>query len=313
MIKRRIKLIKALFYDAGRIEYFCADLTPYFIGVILGFAVSGIDIINPYVLKLFLEGLLLIVLAHFAAVYSNVYSDYELDKRFKPKLPAAADIIGLSQLKLIFSIITLIGTIVAIDISYTLVKVELFIFWIIGVGLAHIYTLEPIRLKKYPFIGDIARGIPIIIPMLFGFYMFSDNDNGVLLYNFIGIFVNLMGLFLIGEVWDWKDDKGFVCTIAVVFGYKKALLYGLILISCGIAVWTIGNCLIYPLKVIYLYSIVGIFLLSCFILYSIMNIYKHRFDYNKIEYKCGMITKIGTSLIWLYQLIGAIIILMHVQ
>jgi hypothetical protein len=311
MKKNQPSLLKALFIDAGRIEYFCADLTPYFIGIVLGLAASKIDIMNLSVLKLFLEGLLLVILAHFAAVYSNVYSDYELDKRFKPELPAAADTIGLSRLKLIFLVITLLGTIVAFDLSYTLGKSKLFIFWLIGIGLAHIYTLEPIRLKKYPFIGDIGRGIPIIIPMLLGFYLFSDTDNGVLLYNFIGIFVNLMGLFLIGEVWDWKDDKGFVRTLAVAFGYRKALSYGFLLIPCGIAIWILGNCIIYPLDEVYLCSLIGIFLLFAFMLYSNISIYKYRYDYDKIEHKCGMITKVGTSFMWLYQLISAVIILLY--
>ena len=295
-----IKFTKALFITAGRAEYFSADITPFLIGCFLATKISSWN------LELFIIGLLTVISAHYSAVWSNVLSDYDLDKKYKSYLPNAVDIIGKKTLVLFITLSSLIGTILSLLLSLWAGSYLLFILWILGLTSAHIYTLEPIRLKKYPLIGDIARGFPIIIPMIFGYIIFNNAISPILVVNFVGISINLLGLFLIGEVWDYKDDVGYVKTLAIKFGYKKCVYAGGILTSLGLIFWLSYYYIYWKhnlLIEIYLY--LSLILLLSFICFFYVKIIKEISNYYNIERKCGLITKIGTSFMWLWQLIGA--------
>lgn len=305
-MKNKFIYFKALFVDAGRAEYFSADLTPYIIGTVLGLASANINFADLSNVSIFLHGLFVVICAHYSAVWSNVLSDYELDKKYKSTLPKAVDIITKKHLTIYIITFSLIGTFFVLYLSLIQEQLTLFYLWAIGLFSSQIYTLEPIRLKKYPLIGDIARGFPIVIPMIFGFLLFSENLNNLLIYNFVGISVNLLGLFLIGEVWDWKDDIGYVKTIAVVLGYKFCLNYGILLILAGIVICTYAY---YPFIQnnipILIYMILSIVVIIVFFSIFYYTIYRKRNNYFQIEHACGLLTKIGTTSIWLWFLIGA--------
>jgi len=305
-MKNKFTYLKALFVDAGRAEYFSADLTPYIIGAVLGLASANADFTDWYNISIFLHGLFVVICAHYSAVWSNVLSDYELDKKYKSTLPQAVDIITKKYLTIFIVLFSLIGTFLVLDLSLKQGQLTLFYLWAIGLFSSHIYTLEPIRLKKYPLIGDIARGLPIVIPMIFGFFLFSENVNNLLVYNFVGISINLLGLFLIGEVWDWKDDKGYVKTIAVVLGYKFCLNWGIVLILVGIIICILGY---YPFirnnTPILIYMLLSVVVMIVFFGIFYYTIYRKRNNYLQIEHACGLLTKIGTTSIWLWFLIGA--------
>lgn len=301
-MKYFIRYIKALFIVAGRAEYFSADITPFLIGCFLASNMAHWDV------SIFLVSLLVVVLAHYAAVWANVISDYELDKKYKCYLPEAVDFIGKNKLIFCIIVASLIGTILCLYLSLILGSFCFLVLWMLGLTSALVYTLEPIRLKKYPLIGDFARGFPIIIPMVFGYLLFNSSINLVLSINFIGIAINLLGLFLIGEVWDYKDDKGFVKTVAVVSGYKKCVYVGGILIIVGLLFWLSYYSIHFMSYLFFrIYVLISIILIFFFVALFYYRVIRQISYYNRIEGFCGKITKIGTTFMWAWQLVGAIL------
>ncbi|PYG88026.1 4-hydroxybenzoate polyprenyltransferase [Ruminiclostridium sufflavum DSM 19573] len=310
---KKTGFLKALFIIAGRAEYFTADLTPYFIGVFLGMSVTRLNgnfaTINLHSIITFIEGLLIVILAHYSAVHINVLADYEMDKRFKSELTQAVDIIGHTRLALfvVFSIV--IGFLICLHLSYSNGLILLVVLWGIGTIFAVIYSAKPVRLKKYPFLGDVGRGVPLVITMPFGYYLFTQTYHHIITFCVVGMAINLFGLFMVGETWDWKDDKGIANTIAVTFGYKVALFIGLIFIPAGVAIWTYGFYTVAATsKAMSIYILISLVILAVIMVDYILRVMFRMNRYEEIEAHCGIITKVGTTVLWLLELAGAIVL-----
>ena len=297
-----LKSILAAIFVAGRFEYFMADMLPFITGVFLGLSCISHNII-PW--KHILMGFVITVCAHYVSVYANVLGDYELDKKFKTYLPKSVDIIGKRNLVITIAFMLLLGTFLIIRLAFTVGLVVL-VLWIIGIFFAFSYSNEPLRLKEYVAIGDFSRGIQLVIPLSFGFFTvahytdFSMSDIVSLLLYTIGLGINLFGLFLVGETWDWKDDVGFVNTFATKYGYLACLDGAIILMPLGIILMMIG----YSIKISFsnvlqlTYLLLWI-VLSCIILGIFYHyIYSKKERYERIESRCGIFTMAGTTAIW---------------
>lgn len=308
--------LKALFITGGRIEYFTADLTPYITGFLLGMAdcrINGKEApAGVFSAGVFLAGLLVIICSHYFTVLSNVYADYEMDKRFKSELSDSVDIIGKKKMLLIIWLYVAASFLIVLLLSFLLDRRILLVLWAIGAFWALCYSFEPVRFKRIVILGDIARGLPIVITMPFGYYLLGGGTSGLLLCCTAGIAVNLFGLFMIGEVWDWKDDKGIVNTVAVTWGYRAALNIGMIFIPAGMLIWTFAFKLAHVGMGMQIYFCVGIAVLALFMLDLWLKVYRKRSDYDAIEAHCGLLTKAGTTVLWLVEMAGAAVLVFSV-
>jgi len=299
---KSLKSFLAAIFVAGRFEYFIADMLPFITGVFLGLSCISRDNL-PY--RQILIGLIITICAHYVSVWANVLGDYELDKKFKSYLPKSVDIIGKQNLIIGIVFMVLLGTFFIIYLTFT-VGFVILVLWIIGIFFAFAYSNEPLRLKKYIAIGDFSRGIQLVILLPFGFFIvahytdFSMSDIVSLLFYTVGLGINLFGLFLVGETWDWKDDVGFVNTFATKYGYKVCLNGAIILMPLGIILMMVG----YFIKMSYSNVLQLIYLLlwtvlSCIIMGIFYHyIYSRREQYERIESKCGIFTMAGTTAIW---------------
>jgi|GEM_PF-2442897 hypothetical protein len=287
MIKNKaLKSVLAAIFVAGRFEYFMADMLPFITGVFLG--LSCIFYTIPY--KHILIGLVITICAHYTSVWANVLGDYELDKKFKSYLPKSVDIIGKRNLITGIIFMLLLGTFLIIYLTQT-VGFVILVLWIIGIFFVFAYSNEPLRLKKYVAIGDFSRGIQLVILLPFGFFIVSHYTNFAmadivsLLFYTMGLGMNLFGLFLVGETWDWKDDKGFVNTFATKYGYRTCLNGAMVIIPLGIALMMIG----YSLKMSFFNIVQSAYLLLWIVLSIIImglfyhHIYSQREYYERIE------------------------------
>jgi hypothetical protein len=298
---KTLKPFLAAIFVAGRFEYFMADMLPFITGIFLG--LSCISYAVPY--QRVVIGLAITICAHYISVWANVLGDYELDKRYKSYLPKSVDIIGKRNLIIAIIFMLLLGTSLILYLV-SIVGFVILILWIVGIFFAFAYSNEPLRLKKYIAIGDFSRGIQLVILLPFGFFIiahytdFSMTDIVSLLFYTIGLSINLFGLFLIGETWDWKDDIGFVNTFATKYGYKMCLNGAIILMPLGIALMMIGYFIKMSfsnnLQLVYLilWIILSIIIIGIFYYY----IYSEKDHYEKIEIRCGIFTMAGTTAIW---------------
>lgn len=299
---KSLKSFLAVIFVTGRFEYFMADMLPFITGVFLGLSCISHNII-PW--KHILTGFAITVCAHYVSVWANVLGDYELDKKFKTYLPNSVDIIGKRNLIIAIAFMLLLGTFFIIHLIFT-VGFVILVLWIIGIFFAFAYSNEPLRLKKYVAIGDFSRGIQLVILLPFGFFIvahytdFSMSDIVSLLLYTIGLGINLFGLFLVGETWDWKDDVGFVNTFATKYGYKVCLNGAIILMPLGIILMMIG----YFVKMSYSNALQLIYLFLWIVLACVImgifyhHIYSRKERYGRIESKCGIFTMVGTTAIW---------------
>lgn len=314
------RFLKALFITGGRIEYFTADLTPFVTGILLGFADyrmgnrgirDGIPLAAVFVL-----GLLTVICSHYFTVWANVYADYEMDKRFKSELSDSVDTVGKGKLLSAIWLFVLAGLILIVALSLLLERWILTVLWAVGTFWALTYSFEPIRFKRTVILGDIARGLPIVITVPFGYFLFGNGfGNGLgigmgslLFWCTAGLGINLFGLFMIGEVWDWKDDQGIVNTVAVTWGYRAALNIGMVFIPAGALCWLFSYRAAHGGTAMRVYFWAGMAVLALFMTDLVLRVYRKRGNYDAIEAHCGIVTKAGTTLLWVMELAGAAVL-----
>ena len=310
-----LRKVLTAFLIAGRAEYFMADMLPFVAGILLGIG----DVLSESEgLRLRLVvGLVVTVCAHYTSVWANVIGDYELDKKFKKYLPSAVDVVGGRFLAIGILFTVTVGTLLIIYLARLTSLILLVFLWIIGIFFALAYSNKPLRLKRYVFAGDFARGIQLVILLPFGFFVatgsnFSTKGLAALALYATGLGVNLLGLFLVGECWDWKDDKGLVETVATRYGYKRSLKWSGPLIVFGIGLMMIGFVVKGEPFGNYLHAtwlLIWLFLTICIMLAFYLKIYSRKDDYHAIENACGLFTKAGTTAIWGLMAVSCAILL----
>ena len=319
IFKIRNKLLKsflAAVFVAGRFEYFMADMLPFITGVFLGLSCITYHYTSVY--WQILTGLIITISGHYISVWANVLGDYELDKKFKSYLPKSVDIIGRRNLVVGIAAMVVLGTFLILYLASTAGSIVI-ILWMIGVFFAIAYSVEPLRLKKYIAIGDFSRGIQLVILLPFGFFVvahhviFSINDLVSLLLYTIGLGINLFGLFLVGETWDWKDDVGLVNTFATKYGYVACLNGALLLIPLGIILMMIGYYLKISFSNVLQFIYLLVWMISTFIIMWIFHhyIYSQRKNYDRVENYCGVFTMAGTTAIWSLMAISSYMLMLR--
>ena len=309
---KKVRALLSLIFVAGRAEYFMADMLPFSIGVFLGLAsLSGNDF-TYYLsnnLHILIFGLLITICAHYAAVWSNNLGDYELDKD-KSYLPSSVDLIGKERLWTCVLLSIIIGTILIAYLSLINNTYIYAILWTLGIGISLAYSCEPLRLKKYLLLNEITRGAPLVILLPFGYYLVNLNFSIPLALYTIGLAVNLLGLFLVGEVWCYKDDMGHIDTIGCVKGYRFALNLSIPIMPLGMSIMMLGYYNLADMTNLYhlLYLIIWIIALTSIMSVFLLKIYLKREDYDAVEGKCGVFTKAGTTSFWMSAVISVIIL-----
>ncbi|MDH5780104.1 MAG: UbiA family prenyltransferase [Candidatus Bathyarchaeota archaeon] len=306
-----LRKILALFLVCGRAEYFAADMLPFWMGVFLGISLLNPTNLHQYVVEegyMVLYAMMAVVCAHYVAVWSNNLGDYDLDKAFKSPLSDSIDLIGRRKLWTYILILGVIGTFLIVCLSLLRNTLVYIILWAIGVGVALAYSCEPLRLKKYVIANEITRGTPLVVLLPFGYFLIIQNFSIPLTLYTLGLAVNLLGLFMIGEIWCCKDDKGYVNTAAVVCGYRFTLNLGILLIPLGIIVMMLGYSHVlssskYSIFYLVIHAIVSMIIMGILVKETLLK----RNDYNAIEAKCGLFTKVGTTSIWVSATIGLLI------
>lgn len=308
----RIRAILSAIFVAGRAEYFIADMLPFLIGLFLGLALlSGNNITyfldeNGYILIL---GLLITICGHYVSVWANVLGDYELDKD-KPELPQAVDFIGKKILWGCVVLMFTIGSILITCISLINNTYIYVILWILGIGTTLAYSCEPLRLKKYILLNEITRGAPLVILLPFGYYLTTLDFSVPLVLYTVGLAVNLFGLFMVGEVWCYQDDRGHIKTIATVYGWRFSLNLSIPIMPLGMLLMMIGYCILADMANLYhqLYLIMWITAVILIMTIFLIKIYLKRQDYEAIKGKCGLFTKVGTTCFWASAAISVMIL-----
>ena len=165
------------------------------------------------------------------AVWENDEEDKEIDALSNPERPLVKggfSNIEWKNIKWSFFISSIVSGLLAGYTSFVMILVFLIIY--------HIYSMSPLRFKKYPIISSILIGINACMAFLLGFFFIcSDKSFNILP---IGVLLGILIFYsLVENIKNLKDVEGDkkegILTIPVIFGETKGKIITWLLVLGG--------------------------------------------------------------------------------
>jgi homogentisate phytyltransferase / homogentisate geranylgeranyltransferase len=164
----------------------------------------------------------------------NQITDVEIDKINKPYLPLASGAFSMRLGYVIIGIGLLLSLVIAIYLGrYLLLTVLLSLF------LGTIYSLPPIRLKRFPFWAAFCiiavRGVIVNVLLFLHFNFLMNGDTRVT--PLVWILTAIIFIYSIIIAWfkdipDMEGDRRFnISTFSIRFGARRIFLLGNVIIS----------------------------------------------------------------------------------
>ncbi|MEW5759155.1 MAG: UbiA family prenyltransferase [Candidatus Thermoplasmatota archaeon] len=221
----------------SRFEFLPATSVAILIGIFLG-AGSFYELTNIAVLVHIFEGLIIFYILFNTGFMVNCWSDWKVDEKYKSRLAKAVEEIGRRNLGILVIIHLLIAFILAIHLTISINKIEIFALVGIGVFLGVGYSVEPIRFKSRGVFHSVMA-IPVFaIPGTFSYYLVGEFSLNIFTFGFIllviGITTYHYALVLISQTEDFPEDcETGIKTPAVIWGIKKTVLISYSLLIFG--------------------------------------------------------------------------------
>lgn len=205
--------------DAALIAFFS-----YIVGAELAGGTDGYDV--------FIAVSVTLISTNF--IYSfNSWADREIDKISKPYRPIPSGRIKPAH-GLFYSLVLLI-----LSIIYPLFVYKsyftLFLFFLLPT-LGLLYSVKPIRLRRYPIPAAFTISLGLITPIMLGYFM-NRSDTGMLSF-FVGLFLYCLSVVPLKKIEEVEEDKK--------SGYRNLYTeFGLLLLFwplCGLSLvlfWTL--------------------------------------------------------------------------
>ena len=176
----------------------------------------------------------------FFACNINSYFDYGVDKRYKKYMSDSVDILHKSTLRRIMVVelfIALFFVVLFFVLGYPIIG----ILALIGLLGAYGYSAEPLRVKKHGIVSPFPILILYTLPLLGGWFIFSDAVSINFIIFIIGYVLMNEGFTLVNMCEDYSEDKKEgIATWAHVFGLqntlKVAFLFSISGLLCIVAI-----------------------------------------------------------------------------
>ena len=171
-------------------------------------------------------------LAYWLCSQVNCISDYELDKRYKSRLPRAIDI--LNGPKTIWAMVRVEIVVASAVVFYLAIQESLLglvVLWGVGLFLIAAYSLEPLRFKRRGLLNLVTLSLILyFLPSLYIYYAMARRMEILPLLALVGFSTQMIGLLLVNQIEDYHEDKQMnVLTSTVRWGLKKASLVSLLI------------------------------------------------------------------------------------
>jgi hypothetical protein len=103
-------------------------------------------------------------LAYWICSQVNCIADYELDKRYKSRLPRAIDILkGPRTIWTIIAVEIVVASAIVAYLAITESRLGLVVLWVVGLFLVGAYSLEPLRFKRRGFLNLVTLALILYI------------------------------------------------------------------------------------------------------------------------------------------------------
>jgi 4-hydroxybenzoate polyprenyltransferase len=169
-------------------------------------------------------------LAYWICSQVNCTADYELDKRYKSRLPQAIDILkGPRTIWSMIAVESVVASAIVVYLAITESRIGLVVLWVVGLFLVGAYSLEPLRFKRRGFLNLVTLSLILyFLPALYIYYAMAPHMKILPLIALLGFSTQMIGLLLVNQIEDYHEDKQMnVLTSTVRWGLKKASMVSL--------------------------------------------------------------------------------------
>jgi 4-hydroxybenzoate polyprenyltransferase len=169
-------------------------------------------------------------LAYWICSQVNCIADYELDKRYKSRLPQAIDILkGPRTIWSMIAVESVVASAIVVYLAITESRIGLVVLWVVGLFLVGAYSLEPLRFKRRGFLNLVTLSLILyFLPALYIYYAMAPHMKILPLIALLGFSTQMIGLLLVNQIEDYHEDKQMnVLTSTVRWGPKKASMVSL--------------------------------------------------------------------------------------
>ena len=170
-------------------------------------------------------------LAYWICSQVNCISDYELDKRYKSRLPQAIDALkGPRTVWAMIAVEIVFASAIVFYLAITESRLGLVVLWVVGLFLVGAYSLEPLRFKRRGFLNLVTLALILyFLPSLYIYYAMASYMKILPLLALLGFSTQMIGLLLVNQIEDYHEDKQMnVLTSTVRWGLKKASMVSLL-------------------------------------------------------------------------------------
>ena len=170
-------------------------------------------------------------LAYWICSQVNCIADYELDKRYKSRLPQAIDILkGPRTVWTMIAVESVVASAIVVYLAITESRIGLVVLWVVGLFLVGAYSIEPLRFKRRGFLNLVTLSLILyFLPALYIYYAMAPQMKILPMLALLGFSTQMIGLLLVNQIEDYHEDKQMnVLTSTVRWGLKKASLVSLL-------------------------------------------------------------------------------------
>src|SRR5215210_5915292 len=173
-------------------------------------------------------------LAYWICSQVNCISDYELDKRYKSRLPQAIDALkGPRTVWAMIAVEIVFASAIVFYLAMSESRFGLVVLWVVGLFLVGAYSLEPLRFKRRGFLNLVTLSLILyFLPALYIYYAMAPQMKILPLLALLGFSTQMIGLLLVNQIEDYHEDREMnVLTSTVRWGLKKASMVSLLFTS----------------------------------------------------------------------------------
>ena len=170
-------------------------------------------------------------LAYWICSQVNCIADYELDERYKSRLPRAIDILkGPRTIWAIIAVESVVASAIVVYLAISESRLGLVVLWMVGLFLVGAYSLEPLRFKRRGFLNLVTLSLILyFLPAVYIYYAMAPQVKILPLLALLGFSTQMIGLLLVNQIEDYHEDKQMnVLTSTVRWGLKKASIVSLL-------------------------------------------------------------------------------------
>jgi 4-hydroxybenzoate polyprenyltransferase len=171
-------------------------------------------------------------LAYWICSQVNCIADYELDKRYKGRLPRAIDTLkGPRTVWVMIAVETVVASAIVAYLAIHESRVGLVVLWGVGLFLIAAYSLEPLRFKRRGLLNLVTLSLILyFLPSLYIYYAMAPHMKILPLLALLGFSTQMIGLLLVNQIEDYHEDKQMnVLTSTVRWGLKRASMVSLLI------------------------------------------------------------------------------------